>query len=723
MTELKRFTRHDTTFNGWLLNRASHHGLTHFFSRHWQRSWCILADGQLHHFKHQGSTSLQGCRLVSRASNQSDNEPIGYVLEIHQENRTSSKRGSPHDRQNSESKRNSHHGSASKPFLVCTSTLLELENWEREIRRVRGGVFGQSLEDTIINESDTCTKVIPSVVEMCVIYIRNNGIREEGIFRLNGRSSMIQELQDAFNHGERPCFEDLSPGVHTIASLLKRYLQLLPEPIIPWRHCKYFIPVMQQLQENENEGRHKLIIQLALLPRINYNLLKYLCQFLHEVQRQEMYNKMGLGNLANIFAPHILRPKHAQGAFLLGSTALSLRLVHYLIQHHDKLFPPTSDIQMDYEVIEAPSPVSSFDSTGSLYERASSCEYEVEIIPQLLEGKDSFAESMDKRVTRIQKSESCNYELELFGEDYSRPSDVNSIYENLDLSNGPSLIESLKNRISEMPNKPLTQSEQKAKRYGVSYRDPASIATVTNGHRRHSSGSPNNKMSGVSSDGTGPILRGKKHKFQNGDVHSQIQSTYQNVKTLAISFKEQQAEASNGTTGVYQNPNPLHNALIRDLKAATTNEDDYLQPTFLKQPVPRTTNGEALKPPKPATRTAQNGLQKSPRHTKDDKEPLLLSSDSNDMNGNAPSTSYANGQKAIPSGETMAPSQGLRARLRQKEEEIDRQQKAYDKIRKERESLRVKLVAEEAARLAAEERNRKLQLDVDTLKRRLGLIR
>ncbi|XP_022109764.1 rho GTPase-activating protein 24-like isoform X2 [Acanthaster planci] len=704
MMEIKRFTRHDTTFNGWLLNRASHHGLTHFFSRHWQRNWCILANGQLHYFKHQGSTSLHGCRLVSRASNQSDHEPLGYVLEIHQ------------------AKKHSHHSSSSKPFLICTSTLLELEHWEREIRRVRGGVFGQSLEDTIINESDTCTKVIPSVVEMCVTYIRNNGIREEGIFRLNGRSSMVQELQDAFDKGERPCFEDLSPGVHTIASLLKRYFQLLPEPIIPWRHCKYFIPVMQQLQENEDEGRFKLIIQLALLPRINYNLLKYLCQFLHDVHRQELYNKMGLGNLANIFAPHILRPKHAQGAFLLGSTALSLRLVHYLIQHQDKLFPPTSDIQMDYEVVEAPSPVSSCDSSGSLYERTSSCEYEVEMIPPFPEHKDSFGESLDKKVTRVQKSESCNYELEYLGEEYRTPADVNSIYENLDLSNGPSLIESLKNRISEMPSKPLTQSEQKAKRYGVSYRDPASIATVMNGHRRHSSGSPSSKTSSVSGENTVPIMRGKKHKVQNGDVHSQIQSTYQNVKTLAISFKEQQAEANNGSVGVYQNPNPLHHALIRDLKAATSNEDDYLQPTFHKQPVTRT-NAEALKPPKPALRTVQNGdVQKLPRQTKEEKE-SLLSADSNGPNGSLPSTSHANGQKAIPSGDTVAPSQGLRVRLRQKEEEIARQQKSLEKIRKERESLRVKLVAEEAARITAEERNRKLQLEVDTLKRRLGLIR
>ncbi len=66
--------------------------------------------------------------------------------------------------------------------------------------------------------------------------------------RLNGRTGMVQELQDSIDLGEFPDLEKLEVGVHTVASLLKRYFQLLPEPIIPWRHCKHFIPVMQELR-------------------------------------------------------------------------------------------------------------------------------------------------------------------------------------------------------------------------------------------------------------------------------------------------------------------------------------------------------------------------------------------------------------------------------------------------------------------------------------------
>ena len=45
------------------------------------------------------------------------------------------------------------------------------------------GVFGSSLEDTIVNESENETKEIPAVVERCVSYIREHGLMEEGVFR------------------------------------------------------------------------------------------------------------------------------------------------------------------------------------------------------------------------------------------------------------------------------------------------------------------------------------------------------------------------------------------------------------------------------------------------------------------------------------------------------------------------------------------------------------
>ncbi|XP_033101423.1 rho GTPase-activating protein 24-like isoform X2 [Anneissia japonica] len=327
----------DILYSGWL---KTHQGM---LFKSWQKCWFVLADGHLHYFKLLGSMPLEGTKLSSRLACQPD-EPEGCILSI--------KPG------------NEQHGCCNKPLSLCASTQFEAEKWERQIRRIRGGVFGQSLEDTITDESETTTRLIPYVVETSVAYLRKYGLTEEGIFRLNGRAGLIQELQDAFDCGQRPNLEDFDVDVHTVASLLKRYFQMLPEPVIPWAHYKFFENAIRTLFQNEERGRHELIIQIALLPRINYNLLKFLCDFLNEVHKYERQNKMGLGNLANVFAPHILRPRRAGGFILLGSTALSLQLVHYLIKNPANMFPPTNMINFDAGSVARPRSIISMHYTN-----------------------------------------------------------------------------------------------------------------------------------------------------------------------------------------------------------------------------------------------------------------------------------------------------------------------------------------------------------------------
>ncbi|XP_071953538.1 rho GTPase-activating protein 24-like isoform X3 [Antedon mediterranea] len=330
----------DILYSGWL---KTHQGV---LFKSWQKCWFVLADGHLHYFKLLGSMPLEGTKLSSRLASQPD-EPEGCILDI--------KPGNDQKPVN---------GCYNKPLSLCAASQFEAEKWERQIRRIRGGVFGQSLEDTITDESDTTTRLIPYVVETCVDYLRKNGLTEEGIFRLNGRAGLVQELQDAFDCGQRPNLDNFEVDVHTVASLLKRYFQMLPEPVVPWAHYKFFENAIRTLFQNEDRGRHELIIQIALLPRINYNLLKFLCDFLHDVHKYERQNKMGLGNLANVFAPHILRPRRAGGFILLGSTALSLQLVHYLIKNPAGMFPPTNMINFDAGSVARPRSIISMHYTN-----------------------------------------------------------------------------------------------------------------------------------------------------------------------------------------------------------------------------------------------------------------------------------------------------------------------------------------------------------------------
>ncbi|KAG7217122.1 hypothetical protein INR49_027663, partial [Caranx melampygus] len=111
------------------------------------------------------------------------------------------------------------------------------------------GVFGQRLEETVLYERRYGMRLVPLVVEQCVNFIREHGLHEVGLFRQPGQASLVKELQQAFDSGERPSF-DSSTDVHTVASLLKLYLRQLPEPLVPYSRYQDFLLCGQKLRSD-----------------------------------------------------------------------------------------------------------------------------------------------------------------------------------------------------------------------------------------------------------------------------------------------------------------------------------------------------------------------------------------------------------------------------------------------------------------------------------------
>lgn len=76
---------------------------------------------------------------------------------------------------------------------------------------------------------------IPIVVAKCGVYLKSNGLTVEGIFRIGGSSRRVKELQVIFNNppdfGKKLNWDGYT--VHDAASILRRYLNSLPEPLIP----------------------------------------------------------------------------------------------------------------------------------------------------------------------------------------------------------------------------------------------------------------------------------------------------------------------------------------------------------------------------------------------------------------------------------------------------------------------------------------------------------
>ncbi|XP_063775952.1 rho GTPase-activating protein 24 isoform X1 [Pseudophryne corroboree] len=321
--------RQNTIKCGWLRKQGG-------FVKTWHTRWFVLKGEQLCYFKDEdemkplGTIFLPGNRVVEHPYN--EESPGKFLFEVIP--------GGDRERMTANH----------ETYLLMASTQNDMEDWVKSIRRViwapfGGGIFGQKLEDTVRYEKRYGARLAPLLVEQCVDFIRQRGLTEEGLFRLPGQANLVKELQDAFDCGEKPSF-DSNTDVHTVASLLKLYLRELPEPVIPYAKFEDFLSCAKQLSKEEESGVAELVKQVKSLPPVNYNLLKYICRFLDEVQSYSGVNKMSVQNLATVFGPNILRPKVEDPMTIMEGTVMVQQLMAVMISEHEVLFPKDADVQI-----------------------------------------------------------------------------------------------------------------------------------------------------------------------------------------------------------------------------------------------------------------------------------------------------------------------------------------------------------------------------------------
>ncbi|KAL2083092.1 hypothetical protein ACEWY4_020865 [Coilia grayii] len=321
---------------GWLRKQRS-------IMKNWQLRWFVLRADLLYFYKDQeetkpqGCVRLQGCLVREQASNQ--DEAGRHLFEILPGG------GEKEREKEKEKEKEKERSSVShESLLLMAASQSEMEEWVRALQRaiwgpLGGGVFGRRLEETMECErgQGVCVRLAPLLVEQCVCFIRQRGLQEEGLFRMPGQANLVKQLQDAFDHGDKPQF-DSTTDVHTVASLLKLYLRELPEPVIPFSKYQDFISCAQLLLKDQEAGLLELGNQVKTLPQANYNLLKYICTFLDEVQSYSEENKMGVQNLATVFGPNILRSATDDPVRMMEGTSQVQQLMTVLISAHTQLF-------------------------------------------------------------------------------------------------------------------------------------------------------------------------------------------------------------------------------------------------------------------------------------------------------------------------------------------------------------------------------------------------
>ncbi|XP_020841026.1 rho GTPase-activating protein 25 isoform X1 [Phascolarctos cinereus] len=310
---------------GWLKKQRS-------IVKNWQQRYFVLKGQQLYYYKDeedvkpQGSMYLPGSTIKEIATN--PEEAGKFVFEVipasWDQNRT-----------------------GQDSYVLMASSQSEMEEWVKSIRRVTGApsgvVFGQRLDETVAYEQKFGHYSVPILVEKCMEFIREHGLNEEGIFRLPGQDNLVKKLRDAFDAGERPSFER-DTDVHTVASLLKLYLRELPDPVVPWSQYEGFLLCGKLMNADESKAHQELMKQISNLPRDNYNLLSYICRFLHEIQLNSAINKMCVDNLATVIGVNIIRPKVEDPAVIMTGTLQIQRVMTMMIRDHEVLFPKSKDI-------------------------------------------------------------------------------------------------------------------------------------------------------------------------------------------------------------------------------------------------------------------------------------------------------------------------------------------------------------------------------------------
>ncbi|NXJ98035.1 RHG25 protein, partial [Corythaixoides concolor] len=228
--------------------------------------------------------------------------------------------------------------------VLMANSQSEMEEWVKSIRRVLGSasgvVFGQRLAETMAYEQKFGQQQVPILVQKCAEFIREHGVSEEGIFRLPGQDNLVKQLRDAFDAGERPSFDrdSLHGEEEEARSLQLRELTVGLREVLERDICYCYLCHLLC------KGHQELLKQLSLLPRDNYNLLSYICRFLHEIQLNSSVNKMSVDNLATVIGVNLIRPEIEDPAIIMRGTPQIQKVVTVMISDHADLFPPSKDV-------------------------------------------------------------------------------------------------------------------------------------------------------------------------------------------------------------------------------------------------------------------------------------------------------------------------------------------------------------------------------------------
>ncbi|KAI1007231.1 hypothetical protein K3495_g992 [Podosphaera aphanis] len=240
-------------------------------------------------------------------------------------------------------------------------TTIKTSAEQQDLADQPSGIFGIPLRESITYANVAISLVdadgksyiygyVPIVVAKCGVYLKEKAINVEGIFRLSGSEKRIKELKNIFDSPDRygKGLDWAGYTVHDAANVLRRYLNQLPEPIVPLDlYYRFREPLMGHIIETRADGDPPLLDKtfddsaaistyqklITEMPPLNRQLLLYILDLLAVFAGNSMANRMNAQNLSAIFQPGILsHPVHDMAP---QEYRLSQDVLIFLIENQD----------------------------------------------------------------------------------------------------------------------------------------------------------------------------------------------------------------------------------------------------------------------------------------------------------------------------------------------------------------------------------------------------
>ncbi|KFA47345.1 hypothetical protein S40293_06057 [Stachybotrys chartarum IBT 40293] len=191
---------------------------------------------------------------------------------------------------------------------------------------------------------------VPIVVAKCGVFLKEKATEVEGIFRLSGSEKRIKELKTIFDspdrYGKGLVWEGYT--VHDAANVFRRYLNDLPEPVVPLDlYGKFRQPLRGATKQAVGDAEGPQFIEnfdekaaistyqrlITELPPLNRQLLLYILDLLAVFAAKAEENRMNSQNLAAIFQPGML--SHPEHAMAPEEYRLNQCVIIFLIENQD----------------------------------------------------------------------------------------------------------------------------------------------------------------------------------------------------------------------------------------------------------------------------------------------------------------------------------------------------------------------------------------------------